>query len=85
MVTIIIGPDGSFRSVYDDDGLGILQAIGPVRVQRASRVEPEAGGTWSVDLRAVGGPFRAGYRRRDGALAAEKRWLLQNDIPEVRQ
>ncbi len=84
-MVIIFDTRGGFRAIYDDEGVEILRAIGPVKIERASWVEPEEGGTWSVDLGAVGGPLRVGYHRRDSALAAEKRWLIQNDIPEVRQ
>lgn len=73
---ILIAHNGQARCIY---GEAIdLAALGPLRIQRGSHVEPDGQGCWMVDLSPVGGPTLGPYARRSLALAAEERWLLDN-------
>ena len=70
-----VDPDG-VQFVHDDD---LAQAFaGEARsTRRASHVEPEGDGTWTVDLTPVGGPVEGGFETRRAALAWEVEWLGQ--------
>jgi hypothetical protein len=71
-----IEADGSVRTIYGEDIP--LEAIGRVRIERASHVEPDAEGGWEADLTPVGGPVLTGFERRSEALEAELDWLETN-------
>jgi hypothetical protein len=67
--------------VYDDAIAPVLGNLGGVvAVRRASHVEPQ-GLEWIADMAPVNGPLLGPFPRRAEALAAEKAWLLANEIP----
>ena len=70
---LLVAPDGTVRAVYDE--LLDLAALGPPRIVRASRVEPDDRGRWTADLAPVGGPVLGPFDRRSAALDAERAWL----------
>jgi hypothetical protein len=72
---IFIAPDGSVQAIYSDALVDVLDALGAVRVQRASHVEPDGHGGWAADMSPVGGPVLGPFRLRRDALAAEVAWL----------
>jgi hypothetical protein len=72
-MTLVVDPAGNVRAVYDE-ALD-LAALGPLRITRASRVEPDDTGRWAADLSPVGGPVLGTFARRSEALAAESAWL----------
>ena len=81
--------DGStVRAVYSDALMDALDALGPVVVKRASRVEPAAGGGWIADMAPSKGPVlfehidserkvTRSFRTRQAALDAERQWLRE--------
>ncbi|MDE1822122.1 MAG: hypothetical protein KGI98_14880 [Euryarchaeota archaeon] len=73
--TLVIGSDGTIRSVYDDSiSAGVLTAVGPLHVRRASMVEfEEARQVWVA--RTLDGEVLAEGPRRDEVVAAEVRIL----------
>lgn len=64
---------GSIRCLYDETIA--LGALGRVKIERASHVEPNGVGAWWADLAPVSGPRLGPYGRRSDALAAEIGWL----------
>ncbi len=73
---LVVQRTGQVRCLY---GEAIdLAALGRLRVERASHVEPDAHGRWTADLRPVDGPLLGPFTLRSEALAAEQRWLEQN-------
>jgi hypothetical protein len=52
-----------------------LGALGALTIQRASRVEPDEDGRWSVDLQPLEGPRLGPFDRRSEALTAEEAWV----------
>ncbi len=78
-MTLVIGPGGRVRCVYDD-ALD-LAALGRPSIRRASRVEPDADGRWTADLSPVSGPVLGPFGRRSEALAAERAWLERHWPP----
>jgi hypothetical protein len=73
---LVIGPAGTVRCTY---GESIdLAALGRVRIERASYVEPDSGGHWFADLTPVDGPRLGPFARRSAALRAEAQWLAAN-------
>ena len=70
---IVITPAGVVRAVYGEDIE--LESLGPLRIARASAVEPTADGMWTADLAPVCGPVLGPFTRRSDALAAEIEWL----------
>ncbi|HEY1599905.1 MAG TPA: hypothetical protein VGG64_09905 [Pirellulales bacterium] len=70
---LLCRPDGQVRSLYDE--LIDLAALGRLSIRRASYVEPDVAGKWSVDLSPAAGPRLGPYSRRSAALAAEQAWL----------
>ena len=78
MMTLVVGPRGTVRCIYAEHlDLG---AIGPLRISRASHVEPDEAGRWWADITPAGGPILGPFARRSDALAAERRWLDENLI-----
>ena len=59
--------------MYDE--LLDLRGLGPLMIQRASHVEPNAAGQWTADLSPVHGPLLGPFPTRSEALAAEVHWL----------
>jgi hypothetical protein len=75
-MNLIVESDGRVRGIY---GEAIdLAALGPIRISRASHVEPDEEGRWLADLAPVGGPVLGPYQRRSDALEAELAWLEEN-------
>jgi len=75
-MNLIIGPDGQIRGVYGEEIA--LDALGSLRITRASHVEPDADGRWLADMEPVGGPVLGPFERRSEALEAERAWLEEN-------
>ena len=70
---LVVTSDGNVRGVYDE--AVDLHAFGPLHIQRASHVEPDADGCWRADLSPVDGPVLGPFERRGAALDAERAWL----------
>lgn len=73
---ILINPDGSIRSLYDE-ALD-LTSLGPLSIARGSNVEPNESGSWFADLSPVSGPCLGPFQQRSQALSAERSWLEAN-------
>lgn len=78
-MVLVIDRGGSVRCLY---GESIdLAAIGHLKIDRASHVEPDAQSRWWADLAPVGGPSLGPFDRRSQALEAEREWLETNWLP----
>ena len=75
-MNLIIVKSGSVRGIYGEEIA--LDSLGPLKIERASHVEPDDQGRWLADLSPVGGPTLGPYLKRSEALAAEVAWLEQN-------
>ena len=75
-MNLVIEKGGSVRGIYGEEIA--LDALGPVKIERASHVEPDSQGRWLADLSPVGGPVLGPYERRSEALAAVVAWLHEN-------
>jgi hypothetical protein len=73
---LVIERNGQIRGIYGEEIA--LDALGPLRIERASHVEPDDSGRWLADLSPVGGPTLGPYEKRSEALAAEVLWLEEN-------
>ena len=73
---LVVAPGGTVRAIYSEEIP--LAALGPVRITRASHVEPDEQGRWHADLGPVGGPVLGPFEGRGEALEAERTWLEQN-------
>jgi hypothetical protein len=73
---LVIERNGRVRGIYGEEI--DLDALGPLRIERASHVEPNEQGRWLADLSPVGGPVLGPYQKRTDALAAEVAWLEEN-------
>lgn len=60
-----------------------LAALGPLCIQRASNVEPDATGQWWADLSPIAGPRLGPFGRRSEALAAEVEWLEEHRLSRI--
>lgn len=58
-MNLTITADGRIRGIYSDDLTGIIEQ-GTARIERASHVEPFAGGGWYADMRPSDGPVLFG-------------------------
>lgn len=76
---ILILPDGSVRCLYDE-AIDVA-TLGRPAIRRASRVEPDVAGGWSVDLSPVNGPTLGPFPCRSQALASEQAWLETHWLP----
>lgn len=80
MSTVLVVRDGQATMVYDDRWRCILEALGPMKVERATRVEfDEASGEW-VGTHIATGQEIARDRNRATVIATEVAWLEENVI-----
>jgi hypothetical protein len=79
---LVIHPDGTAETIYDDRLLPVLTGLGRLAVRRASHVEPVTEGRftvgWQADLSPVGGPVLGPFASRREALEAETKWLRRS-------
>lgn len=73
---LIISTAGQVRCLYDESI--DITAIGMLRIERGSHVEPTKLGQWTADLSVVDGPLLGPFERRSEALAAEQAWLSEH-------
>ena len=73
---LVIHADGSASCLYDE--AIDLTALGSVKIERGSHVEPDEQGRWFADLAPVSGPKLGPFERRSEALDAEQVWLEAN-------
>ena len=73
MTSLVVDPRGTVHCLYTE--MLDLAVLGPLRIRRASHVEPDDRGDWWADLHPAGGPVLGPFGSRSGALAAEVRWL----------
>ena len=77
---IIIDSSGKASCIYGETIK--LAELGPLSIQRASHVEPDAQGRWFADLSPVQGPMLGPFAQRSEALAAEVTWLREHWLGE---
>ena len=70
---LVIHTDGSASCLYDE--AIDLAALGSLKIERGSHVEPDEQGRWFADLAPVSGPKLGPFDRRSEALDAERVWL----------
>ena len=75
-MNLVIDPQGRVRCLYAE--VIDWTALGAVRIDRASHVEPDGHGRWWADLAPVQGPRIGPFVLRSQALAAERLWLEAN-------
>ena len=75
-MVVVVTPAGVVRAVYHE--AWSLAALGPLRIERASHVEPSADGQWLA--RIIGGPTLGPFPFRSEALAAEVDWLTRERL-----
>lgn len=76
-IALHVLPDGRLRYIHDDTIAEACRALGDTVVKRASFVEPDDNGGWSVDLAPVNGPYVPGFESRYEALHFETCWLRE--------
>jgi hypothetical protein len=73
---LFIDNKGLVRCIYDE--AFDVAVLGSIDINRASYVEPTAGGQWNADMSPVAGPLLGPFAVRSEALAAERQWLQQH-------
>jgi hypothetical protein len=73
---LVVDPAGNTKAVYSE--AIDLAALGPIRIARASHVEPTVDGHWTADLGPAGGPVLGPFSHRSEALEAEHAWLQEH-------
>jgi hypothetical protein len=76
---LVVDAGGSVRCIYDE-ALD-LREIGPLKITRASHVEPDRDGFWWADMGPSGGPVLGPFGSRSEALGAERGWLVNRLTP----
>jgi hypothetical protein len=71
-----IAPDGTVTTLYQE--FLHLAALGALRIERASHVEPDSQGQWWAHV--IDGPTLGPYPSRSAALAAEVDWLVTHRL-----
>lgn len=61
-----------------------LHQLGSLRICRGSHVEPDTCGYWHADLSPVEGPVLGPFESRSEALDAERRWLEDHWLSQVK-
>ena len=72
-MNLIVEKSGHIRGIYGE--MIALDALGPLKIERASYVEPDDSGRWLADMSPVSGPLLGPFDCRSEALEAEVRWL----------
>lgn len=75
-MTLIVDPSGEITTLYQE--VLDLAALGAMRIERASHVEPDDQRRWWVQI--IGGPLLGPFARRSEALGAEVDWLVKNRL-----
>ena len=70
---LIVHVDGAVSCLYDE--AIDLTAMGSLKIERGSHVEPDDQGRWFADMAPVSGPKLGPFDRRSEALVAERTWL----------
>jgi len=73
---LVIHADGAVKCLYDE--AIDLTALGRLKIDRGSHVEPDGQGRWFADLSPALGPNLGPFARRSEALDAERDWLEAN-------
>ena len=74
---LVFKPNGDGQCIYAESIE--LEAIGSIRIRRASHIEPTTHGKWIADLSLThNGPLLGPFDKRTDALSAEVRWLREN-------
>lgn len=81
MIELFVTSQGLVRFLYDESLH--MQELGPIRIQRASHVEPDAKGQWWADLTPSDGPTFGPFPQRTQAIDAECNWLTQHKLPSI--
>lgn len=76
---LIVHADGSASCLYDE--AIDLSALGSLKIERGSHVEPDERGRWFANLAPVSGPKLGPFDRRSEALDAERAWLEAHWLP----
>lgn len=78
-IEIFIQPDGTLRFIYSDEIAEATRDLGKHHTQRASHVEPDTDGNWTVDMSPIAGrPMNLGaHAKRSDAINAEVNWLRE--------
>ena len=80
-LTLVIDTSGNGHCLYGET-LN-LASLGSLQIERASHVEPDEHGRWTVDLSPVGGPTIGPYATRSFALSVETEWLIRQRLLTV--
>jgi hypothetical protein len=73
---LVIHADGAVKCLYDE--AIDLTALGSLKIERGSHVEPDGQGRWFADFSPAFGPKLGPFDRRSEALGAERDWLEAN-------
>jgi hypothetical protein len=80
-IKILIGPDGTFKHIYNEALLPLDKALGEVNIQRASHVEfNNDTQRWEVEVDGEKLPMT--FPKRQDALDYEVVWLEENRLHE---
>ena len=79
---MVVQPNGHVRCLYGEEL--DLHRLGKLWIKRGSHVEPTVDGQWTADLSPMNGPVLGPFRCRSDALAAERRWLEDHWLEQVR-
>lgn len=75
-MVLLISPEGEITTIYQE--VLDLAALGVMRIERASQVEPDDQGRWWAEV--INGPKLGPFGLRSEALAAEVEWLLKHRL-----
>ena len=72
------------RMTKDGKAYAVATVVRTMRIARGSHVEPTVDGQWTADLSPVNGPVLGPFRCRSDALVAERQWLEEHWLEQVR-
>jgi hypothetical protein len=77
--------NGEITYIYDDKLIRLAEHSASLFTARASHVEPDDDGTWTVDLSPCNGPIRQGFQLRQEALDFEREWIEENVLKQCQE